>query len=266
LFSYTTKVVWLGNIAASLEVGDLPIAPADMRATINYSNMKRAIHEIKLRIGRWSPRPGSGWGLAYRILKLNGFVIAVMLSLAAISACLFYTPALFLNLFVLYLENDEARQDTRWGWVYVAGLFFSNVVTVLGKSLGLLKTGSDIHYDSMLVTGQLWSISTTTIQVRFRMQLNSILFAKTLVRKDIASSTAAKGNADEGKADESKGDKDEDDFSSKAQIMTLMTTDVDRVSEIAWHMFALVGVSNSLRGFITVASSALSLQTHPLRS
>lgn len=33
----------------------------------------------------------------------------------------------------------------------------------------------------------------------------------------------------------------DDDFSSKAQIMTLMTTDVDRVSEFAWHIFSLVG-------------------------
>jgi len=31
-----------------------------------------------------------------------------------------------------------------------------------------------------------------------------------------------------------------DDFSTKAQIMTLMTTDVDRVSEFAWHLFSLV--------------------------
>ena len=136
--------MWLGNVAASLEVGDLPIVSADIRATVNYSNMRRAMREITLRIGRWSPRPGSGWGLGYRILKLNIFVITVMLALAAISACLFYTPAFFLNLFVSYLENDGVRQDTRWGWVYVAGLFFSNVVTVLGKSLGLFKIRSDI--------------------------------------------------------------------------------------------------------------------------
>ena len=35
--------------------------------------------------------------------------------------------------------------------------------------------------------------------------------------------------------------KEEGEFSSKAQIMTLMTTDVDRVSEFAWHFFALIG-------------------------
>lgn len=90
-------------------------------------------------------------------------------------------------------------------------------------------------------TGQLWSLSTTTIQVRLRVQLNSILFAKTLVRKDVASSTPSPQDeaAKDGANQEEKKD-DEDDFSSKAQIMTLMTTDVDRVSEFAWHLFSLV--------------------------
>ena len=38
------------------------------------------------------------------------------------------------------------------------------------------------------MTGQLWGITTTTLQVRIKLQLNTILFQKTLVRKDIASS------------------------------------------------------------------------------
>lgn len=86
------------------------------------------------------------------------------------------------------------------------------------------------------------------------MQLNSILFAKTLVRKDVASSAGPAAEPAEGetaapaaatpvpaKADEPKKSDNEDDFSSKAQIMTLMTTDVDRVSEFSWHVFTLVG-------------------------
>ena len=68
-----------------------------------------------------------------------------------------------------------------------------------------------------------------------RIQLNSILFQKTLVRKDVASSSASEP---EGETKEKKDD--EDDFSSKAQIMTLMTTDVDRVSEFSWHLFTIV--------------------------
>jgi hypothetical protein len=38
-------------------------------------------------------------------------------------------------------------------------------------------------------------------------------------------------------------DSEEEEFSSKAQIMTLMTTDVDRVSEFSWHIFTLIGTS-----------------------
>jgi len=92
-------------------------------------------------------------------------------------------------------------------------------------------------------TGQLWSLSTTTLQVRLRIQLNSILFAKTLVRKDLAS-TGSNSPTGDGAAPVPEGNaekKDEDDFSSKAQIMTLMTTDVDRVSDFSWHLFSLVG-------------------------
>jgi len=79
------------------------------------------------------------------------------------------------------------------------------------------------------------------------VELNSILFQKTLVRKDVASSSATNEDAkakDATKKDDATSEKkDEDDeFSSKAQIMTLMTTDVDRVSEFAWHLFTLVGM------------------------
>ena len=95
--------------------------------------------------------------------------------------------------------------------------------------------------DKSVVTGQLWSLSTTTLQVRLRVQLNSTLYAKTLVRKDIASASANSEGKDDDKDKEKK--EDEDDFSSKAQIMTLMTTDVDRVSEFAFHLFTLIGVS-----------------------
>lgn len=106
------------------------------------------------------------------------------------------------------------------------------------------------------VMGQLWSIATTSLQVRLRMQLNSILFAKTLVRKDIASSAATSDDAEK-KTKAAEGDdakepenSDDDEFSSKAQIMTLMTTDVDRVSEFSWHLFTLVGKLEDVNLFL----------------
>ncbi|KAF8649184.1 hypothetical protein AX16_005982 [Volvariella volvacea WC 439] len=221
-FSYTTKVVWLGNIAESLEIGDLPIVAGDMRATFNYTLMRDAMKRFKLRIRNWGPAPGSGWGLAWKMFRLNirGFVMEFFL--ASISAVLFYSPAFFLRQFVTYLEIDIDRKESGWGWVYVCGLFAANVVTYL-------------------ITGQLWSLATTTLQVRMRVQLNSILFAKTLVRKNVASASKPESKDDKSDDKDAKAKEDEEeDFSSKAQIMTLMTTDVDRVSEFAWHMFALI--------------------------
>ena len=92
------------------------------------------------------------------------------------------------------------------------------------------------------VTEQLWSMATTTVQVRLIIQLNSVLFAKTLVRKDVASSAPPPSSSKDGEnADTEISEEDEDNFSSKAQIMTLMTTDVNRVSNFGWHILALFG-------------------------
>ncbi|KAF5314753.1 hypothetical protein D9611_007066 [Ephemerocybe angulata] len=224
MFSYTTKVVWLGYTASSLEIGDLPIVSADMRAAFNYSRMRQAMRTIRLKVFNWTPRPGSGWGLIYRILRLNWLVFLAELLLASVSAGLFYVPALFMKGFISYLEDDPERKEKGWGWVFVFGLFMSNAI-------------------SFLITAQLWSLATTTIQVVLKVQLNTLLFSKTLVRKDIASTAAKPADGSAGKGDataKSTEGGDEDEFSSKAQIMTLMTTDVDRVSDFAWHIFSLV--------------------------
>jgi hypothetical protein len=123
----------LGNVVESLDIGDLPIVPGDMRATSNFANMKRAIREIKLHIGSWSPKPGSGWNLAYQLLRLNIIPFTAEFLLAAVSALVFYTPAVFLQRIVKYLEDDAGREDMSWGWVWVIGLFMSNVVTFLSE-------------------------------------------------------------------------------------------------------------------------------------
>ena len=92
-----------------------------------------------------------------------------------------------------------------------------------------------------IVTEQLWTMANTTVQIRLLIQLNSVLFAKTLVRKDVASSAPPPSSKDSENADTKVSAEDEDNFSSKAQIMTLMTTDVNRVSNFGWHILALVG-------------------------
>ncbi|KAK1225083.1 hypothetical protein PQX77_011952 [Marasmius sp. AFHP31] len=217
MFSYATKVVMLGNTAESLEIGDLPILPARMRSVPNFDAIKKSINKVKLRLGRWSPRSGSGWNVGYQLIRLNLAPLMVQFWLAVISAVLFYLPPYFLKLLVEYLERDPDRRDRSWGWTYVFGLIVGNVIVYL-------------------VTAQLWSISTTTIQARFKTQLNSILYAKTLVRKHAIQLSSASEAEEED--EETQGN--ENDFSTKAQIMTLMTTDTDRVSEFAWHFFTII--------------------------
>jgi len=99
-----------------------------MRATFNYTRMKKAMREIQPRIFR----VGSGWGLGYRLVRLNSFVFLVELVLASVSAVLFYAPALFLQKLVEYLEIDRNRENAGWGWVYAVGLFSANAVGFLG--------------------------------------------------------------------------------------------------------------------------------------
>lgn len=229
LFSYTTKVVLLGYTAESLEIGDLPIVPADMRSTTIYLNIRNAMKRIKLP-GNWHPAVGSGWALLYRLMVVNAGMLILEFVLAAVSAVLFYAPAFFLQRLVRFMEVAQPGDDRSWGWFYCAGLFGSNAITYL-------------------ITGQLWSISTTTLQARMRAQMNTLLFAKTLVRKDVASSagTSSAANTRPGTPtsptadkDDKDKDKDEDSFHSKQQVMTLMTTDVDRVGQLAWYLFPLV--------------------------
>ncbi|KAJ7113275.1 multidrug resistance-associated ABC transporter [Mycena crocata] len=240
-FSYCTKVVLHPNSPGveSLEIGDLPILPVDMRATFHYAGMTRIVRTVALKIGGWRPSVGSGAALAYQLTRANraGLVPLVLLSL--LSGGCFYLPPFFMSRVLSYLESDPEREHTGWGLVWVLSLFVSNLFL-------------------FTVTGQLWSLSTATMQARIRMQLNTILFAKTLVRKDIASSAASPAPASSSDAtaisdpvattsfdtavlsDAPAPAPEENEFSSKAQIMTLMTTDVDRVGRFTQQLFTII--------------------------
>jgi hypothetical protein len=111
-----------------------------MRAPYNYTRMKKALRKINLKIFSWSPAPGSGWHLIWRLIRLNAAILLVLVTLAAVSAALFYTPPLFLRKFIQYLEVDPNRENKGWGWVYVVGLFVTNVLVFLRKSFYFLST------------------------------------------------------------------------------------------------------------------------------
>ncbi|KAH9169607.1 hypothetical protein EDB89DRAFT_1459256 [Lactarius sanguifluus] len=205
LFSYTTKVVMLGNTAESLDIGNLPILPGTMRATYLFRSMRSTLSTTRLsRLLLWSIRPGSGWELAYRLARVNRAAFAIQMTLASIGAVLYYAPSFFLQQLVNYLERDPERHDRSWGWFFSFGMFAGTAC-------------------SHLINGQTWSLSTTTLQVGIRVQLNSILFAKTLVRKDVASSSGPSENKGMEKkitdtVPEITEKDDEGDFSSKAHV------------------------------------------------
>lgn len=286
-FQYTTAVVMLGYTASSLEIRDLPILPACFRATTIFTDFRQRIKKGATELPSfvpWRVKCNSPTDLGLKLITANKSALTVLACLAATSATLFYVPAFFLQRFIKHLEEDPDREDTAWAWVYCAGLFASNVVIYRGfNSPCVFRLPLTLRF-LLVITGQLWSISTTDVNVRFRIQLNTLLFSKTLVRKNVASTPSSESGSetpkttappsggttpaaaseeasaigthdvapativaathatadphlDAGKALEKK---EEEEFSSKAQIMTLMTTDVDRVADFAWHLFTLV--------------------------
>ena len=287
-FQYTTAVVMLGYTAESLEIRDLPILPARFRATTLFRDFRQLIKKGDTKLPSfvpWKVKRNSPADLALKLIMANKWALTALACLAATSATLFYVPAFFLQRFINHLEQDPERQDTAWAWVYCAGLFASNVIMYrefISPVFYFLAPDASLF---LVITGQLWSISTTDINVSFRTQLNTLLFSKTLVRKNVASTPSSESGSETPKttappsdattpADTSEGataigthdvvsatvmatttpatssplseagktreKKEEDEFSSKAQIMTLMTTDVDRVADFAWHLFTLV--------------------------
>ena len=135
LFSYTTKVVLLGNTIESLDIGDLPIVPGSMRATYLFRSMRSALSTIRLkRFIFWDIRPGSGWELsAYRLAYVNRKAFIVQMALAATGAVLYYAPPFFLQKLVRYLELDPERHDRSWGWFYSFGIFVANECLYLSR-------------------------------------------------------------------------------------------------------------------------------------
>ncbi|KAF8211647.1 ATP-binding cassette transporter [Mycena galopus ATCC 62051] len=214
-FSYVRKVVSLGASIETLEIGDLPVMPAQLRATSNYEVIRKMVQRMKLSLWFWKPPPGSGATLAYQIFHANFYAITAEAVLAAAAALLYYVPPFCLSRLISYIEGDPNRANTAWGWFWVAALFATNAI-------------------SYLVRGQLWSFCTTSVKLQVIVQLNALLMAKNLLRKDAASFGTSSLSSTHG------GEQDDGDSTSKAQIMTLMTADATRVGDLTWYLFDII--------------------------
>ncbi|KAG8740134.1 hypothetical protein FRC10_004719 [Ceratobasidium sp. 414] len=133
--------------------------------------------------------------------------------------------------------------------ILTAGLRSPLVFSQMRKVLRDVRLPAWLHVkpgsSNPVVANQLWSVSVIKLQIPLKIQLNTMLFAKTLVRKDVVSAgssqtrgaTPTEGNADQ---PPHKENDTPEEFSSKAQVHTLMTTDVDRVSQFHIYFYPLI--------------------------
>ena len=71
-----------------------------------------------------------------------------------------------------------------------------------------------------MLTGQLWGVATTTLQIALKVQLNTTLFAKTLLRKDVATSSSSlstEADGEDGPLDAPGAPLDADDQNSNSE-------------------------------------------------
>lgn len=226
LFTYASVVIERAKVRDSMEVWDLPILPANMRALFNYLSIKSVYGRRRHRLGK-----KEGYNLLLKLAKVNKDLLLAQTALAVITGVGYYAPHYILQWFLVYLERDTERTDMAWGWMLTIGIGVSNTWIYV-------------------LSGIIWSISSTLLTGRFRLQLNTLLFAKTLRKKDIAAAgddVGAVGNvkeeAEKAKLKKKAGDNGDDDgeaVQSKSQIMTLFTVDVDRVTEFIFHSFTIV--------------------------
>ncbi|GAA5861561.1 hypothetical protein JCM8547_008073 [Rhodosporidiobolus lusitaniae] len=217
--------------AEPMNEASLPALPAAERAVNVWEGIKGT--------GRFMERENvpRGWNaLLWRVVRVNRRLFVWQASLAVTNAVLYYAPAFFLQRLVAFLEDRQAQTpderengSIQWGLVYCVGLLMSNVVEAV-------------------VSGQLWFVSNSLLATRIRVQLNTLIFDKTLKRKDVSgvsqpvasaskAPSAAAGSEEDDEEDEDAGEKT--GFKTKSSIVNLFAIDTDRVADFAIWSFSV---------------------------
>ena len=140
-FRYVTRVVQLGR-SDSVEIGDLPILPATMRATYQFYRMRMNLRANALK---------SGWDLAWRLISVNQFAFAVQMILAALAAPMWFASPFFVRKLIAYLEGDPERLDRGWGWVFTLGQFASLIIVTQRKLFCVIMRTLMLMYHKLTV-------------------------------------------------------------------------------------------------------------------
>lgn len=199
-FTYATPIVNLYHKVTDLSIDQLPHIPPFLRAR----NLLLKIKSILTSNPLPEEDEVSALPLFKNLLRANVYEVSMLVGLSFVIASLYYTPAYFLK---LLLTSIEKKMNHEWKLYYAGLLFLSSVVLSLFSS-------------------QVWSFATTHFIGRVRSQLNALLFSKTLSRRDVSGA-----NVDE---------TDEINVKSKSQVMTLMTVDADRISQMSVYIFTVV--------------------------
>ncbi|GAA5837403.1 hypothetical protein JCM5353_002686 [Sporobolomyces roseus] len=240
-FGWITPVLRTGLEAAakneSVNEEDLPSLSAQDRAVNLWEGIKDSKHLM-------DSAPRGVNRLLWRVLIINKKLFIWQSVLACINAVLYYLPAFFLQRIVHFLElreqvklpedPDTEYTTSSWGYLFCAGLLISAVAEAL-------------------IAGQLWFVSNSMLSTRIRVQLNTLVFDKTLKRKDVSgvSNVSEKDDSSDGKkngggSSTSSGGSEEDEestekgFGSKTSILALFSIDVDRVADFAVWCFSLI--------------------------
>lgn len=122
----------LGTSPVTIEISDLPILPADMRAATNFTKLQQIMNKATSRLSA-----GSGFNLAFHLIQANLLVFLEIQLLAIASAPLYYAPAFFIRRLLAHLEAEKENVKSSSGLVLALGLFCANVFLALGMFLGV---------------------------------------------------------------------------------------------------------------------------------
>ncbi|KAI9320842.1 hypothetical protein BX666DRAFT_2119002 [Dichotomocladium elegans] len=212
-FTWITPLIRLGY-KKKLDDNDLPILPPEFRGYNLFYIFARS----------------RGRGLLYRIFEANRLALGIQITLAFISSLLYYVPHYFTN------QLLNVIQDVGQGSSREKGLE-QGFLIVAQQALAVILLG--------LIVSQLWYWASSSLQVRIKSMLNIEIYRKTLRRMDAAVASGIQEEKTNGKGPVN-DEKDDEDISSTGQIVNLMSTDSNRISEFATWWFSLIACPTEL--------------------
>ncbi|GAA6024648.1 hypothetical protein JCM8202_000420 [Rhodotorula sphaerocarpa] len=225
LFAWISPVLRSSYQVDIISEETLPSLPATDRAKNGWDRIRASEHLMDAAPKGWN-------ALLWRLVVVNQRLFIWQIILSAMNAVLYYAPAFFLQKLVHFLETREERAERgdtslHWGYVYCVGLLMGSVFETL-------------------VSGQLWFVSNSMLSTRIRVQLNSLIFNKTLRRKDVSGISNVRTRASATSSDDEGSDAESDEvdegdavtapvFKSKNSVTNLFAIDSERVSDfVTW--------------------------------